>query len=531
MAALLQTLSGNPLQTPIGQKIEQATEPSLPSEDWASFMEICDMINDTDEGPKDAARAIKRRLQQNAGKNHVAVMYTLTLLETCVKNCGKRFHTLVTSKDFVQDLVKLIGPKNDPPPVLQEKVLNLIQTWSLAFRGQPECSGVVQVYIELMAKKVEFPVTDLDSTAPIHTPQRSVPPYQRKATNESIATSGSPTNTSSNPISTLNRSLPTNIIPGSSSPSSSPITTATVAATGASPVSSFHTMSTGQVSQSPDQLVKLKNELDVVQGNVKVFHEMLNELVPGKEHPDDWSLLCDLNATCQAMQKRIVELIEKVANEEVTNELLRINDDLNNVFERYERYERKRTNTATSVPTAAPTSNANILLSPVPPTLSKSKASEPSLIDLSVDEPIPVDVLSKGVQGISLNKNLKSNNGLEESVSVGDADFDSFAQSRTSIGRTEPKTVEPSGLDSLEEAIRSGNPSGGPPDSLNSDGKSLMLDSVRDLVEMENWLRDQNAAPNASAFSTSASTVPKGGDFNFEKFLTERADARDKMPK
>lgn len=48
---------------------------------------------------------------------------------------------------------------------------------------------------------------------------------------------------------------------------------------------------------------------------------------------------------------------------------------------------------------------------------------------------------------------------------------------------------------------------------------------------MENWLRDQNAAPNASAFSTSASTVPKGGDFNFEKFLTERADARDKMPK
>ena len=56
---------------------------------------------------------------------------------------------------------------------------------------------------------------------------------------------------------------------------------------------------------------------------------------------------------------------------------------------------------------------------------------------------------------------------------------------------------------------------------------------MRDLVEMENWLRDQNAAPstNASAFSTSASSNPRGGDFNFEKFLTERANARDKMPK
>lgn len=50
-------------------------------------------------------------------------MFFNQLLETCVKNCGKRFHTLVTSKDFVQDLVKLIGPRNDPPPALQEKVI------------------------------------------------------------------------------------------------------------------------------------------------------------------------------------------------------------------------------------------------------------------------------------------------------------------------------------------------------------------------------------------------------------------------
>lgn len=48
-------------------------------------------------------------------------------METCVKNCGKRFQVHVTQKDFVQDLVKLIGPKNDPPTAVQEKVLSLIQ--------------------------------------------------------------------------------------------------------------------------------------------------------------------------------------------------------------------------------------------------------------------------------------------------------------------------------------------------------------------------------------------------------------------
>lgn len=67
------------------------------------------MVNTTEDGPKDAVRAIRKRLQQNTGKNYTVVMYTLTVLETCVKNCGKRFHVLVCQKDFGQELVKLIG--------------------------------------------------------------------------------------------------------------------------------------------------------------------------------------------------------------------------------------------------------------------------------------------------------------------------------------------------------------------------------------------------------------------------------------
>lgn len=58
---------------------EQATDGSLPSENWTLNMEICDIINETEEGPRDAIKAIKRRLNQAAGKNYTIVMYTLTV--------------------------------------------------------------------------------------------------------------------------------------------------------------------------------------------------------------------------------------------------------------------------------------------------------------------------------------------------------------------------------------------------------------------------------------------------------------------
>ncbi|CAH2039451.1 unnamed protein product, partial [Iphiclides podalirius] len=102
---------GNPFGTPVGQKIEQATDGSLPSENWALNMEICDIVNTSADGPKDAIKAIRKRLTQSAGRNYTVVMYTLTVLETCVKNCGKSFHILVCNKEFISDLVKLIGPK------------------------------------------------------------------------------------------------------------------------------------------------------------------------------------------------------------------------------------------------------------------------------------------------------------------------------------------------------------------------------------------------------------------------------------
>lgn len=460
MAELLQRFSGNPFTTTVGQKIEQATDPSLASENWALNMEICDVINDTDEGPRDAVRAIKKRLQQNAGKNFTVVMFTLTVLEACVKNCGKRFHLLVTNKDFVQDLVKLIGPKNDPPPVVQEKVLSLIQSWAQAFKGQTELQGVVQVYNELKSKGIEFPAIDSDAMPPIHTPQRTKSTASQPS--EAVATSA--------PLPSLNP-----VLGSPASVHSYPKTQAlgTVGAT--------RRVANVAMQLSPEQLAKLKAELDVVQSNMRVFNEMLNELTPGKEHSDDWELLNDLNRTCQTMQTRIVELIERVANEEVTNELLRVNDELNNLFLRYERHAKKHKQQSPQQSQQSVWSDSQSRVSSVAPQ-PQPQPNEPTLIDFTDDSAVGVtdrlaDIQLSGINATASKPVLES--------SAGDLDFDVFAQSRSVSTKDNTNTND---LNSVENVVF-GN---GAPNPI-----KVNPSVDKDFDEVAKWLDDPNEPPKA----------------------------------
>ncbi|XP_043959439.1 TOM1-like protein 2 isoform X3 [Gambusia affinis] len=341
----MEFLLGNPFSTPVGHCIERATDGSLQSEDWTLNMEICDIINETEDGPKDAMRAVKKRLSGN--RNYREVMLTLTVLETCVKNCGHRFHSLVTSKDFVDGvLVKVISPKNNPPTIVQDKVLALIQAWADAFRSSPDLTGVVQVYEELKRKGIEFPTSELETLSPIHTPQRAASAPEGDSALHKYSSSSSKT-----------KAAPQSVPPAYSAPQ----------APGLQPG--------GAVTPSPEQISRLRSELDVVRGNTKVMSEMLTEMVPGQEDASDYELLQELNRTCRAMQQRIVELISCVSNEAVTEELLHANDDLNNIFLRYDRYERFRSGRS-----SAQSVNNGVL----------NEATEDNLIDLGPGSPAVV---------------------------------------------------------------------------------------------------------------------------------------------
>lgn len=72
------------------------------------------------------------------------------------------------------------------------------------------------------------------------------------------------------------------------------------------------------MAATPDQLAKLRSELDIANVNLTVLRELLGVLSPNRENATDFELLQQLYYTCQEMQKRVFELIPLITNEEVT---------------------------------------------------------------------------------------------------------------------------------------------------------------------------------------------------------------------
>ena len=61
-----------------------------------------------------ATRKSPIRLWQVEGLNLNSNVFFSQVLETCVKNCGHRFHVLIAKKDFLDDFTRVLSLKVGP---------------------------------------------------------------------------------------------------------------------------------------------------------------------------------------------------------------------------------------------------------------------------------------------------------------------------------------------------------------------------------------------------------------------------------
>lgn len=152
-------LTEDPLSTSVGLKIEEAVDADVDIENWDfncnHLNDVCDLIINTEGGYLQATRAIRKKLQKSSGDSPKSAFSTLTILENCVKHCGREFVALVCQVEYIEDIVNIILTTNNE--VLVVKTLALVQSWALEFSSDRDTRGIAEVYMQLKDRGLPFP--------------------------------------------------------------------------------------------------------------------------------------------------------------------------------------------------------------------------------------------------------------------------------------------------------------------------------------------------------------------------------------
>ncbi|NWR06313.1 GGA3 protein, partial [Paradoxornis webbianus] len=142
---------------------DKATNPSNRQEDWEYIIGFCDQINKELEGPQIAVRLLAHKIQS---PQEWEAVQALTVLEACMKNCGRRFHNEVGKFRFLNELIKVVSPKYLGDRVsekVKSKVIELLYSWTMAL---PEESKIKDAYYMLKRQGIVMfdPVIPADRT-------------------------------------------------------------------------------------------------------------------------------------------------------------------------------------------------------------------------------------------------------------------------------------------------------------------------------------------------------------------------------
>ncbi|XP_063099886.1 ADP-ribosylation factor-binding protein GGA1 isoform X2 [Cavia porcellus] len=124
-------------------RINRATNPLNKELNWASINSFCEQLNEDFEGPPLATRLLAHKIQS---PQEWEAIQALTVLETCMKSCGKRFHDEVGKFRFLNELIKVVSPKylgSRTSEKVKNKILELLYSWTV---GLPEEVKIAEAY-------------------------------------------------------------------------------------------------------------------------------------------------------------------------------------------------------------------------------------------------------------------------------------------------------------------------------------------------------------------------------------------------
>jgi len=135
--------------TSIEALIDKATNKNNVSEDWSTIMEICDEAN---ANARDTVNYLKKKIVDT---NSNVVLFSLAVADALVKNCNISVRSEISSRGFLDLIVKQIQNRN-VHEIVRKKMLYCIKQWNDTFGNNPTLSYCNEIYNKLRNQNYTF---------------------------------------------------------------------------------------------------------------------------------------------------------------------------------------------------------------------------------------------------------------------------------------------------------------------------------------------------------------------------------------
>ncbi|KFW05427.1 ADP-ribosylation factor-binding protein GGA1, partial [Fulmarus glacialis] len=284
---------------------DKATNPLNKDLDWDGINAFCEQLNKELEGPPLATRLLAHKIQS---PQEWEAIQALTVLESCMKSCGKRFHDEVGKFRFLNELIKVVSPKylgSRTPEKVKSKILELMYSWTLGLPHEVKISEAYQ-----MLKKQG--IVKCDPKLPDDAPFPPPPPR------------------------------PKNII--FDDEEKSKILARLLKSSHPEDLRAANKLIKEMVQEDQKRMEKISkrvNAIEEVNNNVKLLTEMVTNYSRGETTESNEDLMKELYQRCERMRPMLFRLASDTEdNDEALAEILQANDNLTQVINLYKQLVR-----------------------------------------------------------------------------------------------------------------------------------------------------------------------------------------------
>ncbi|GKT48454.1 putative ADP-ribosylation factor-binding protein [Colletotrichum spaethianum] len=355
---------GSPTPSQLQRFIQAACSPENYEPNLALNLEISDLINSKKgSAPREAAVAIVSYINH---RNPNVALLALNLLDICVKNCGYPFHLQISTKEFLNELVRRFPER---PPIratrVQMKILEAIEEWRSTIcetsRYKEDLGFIRDMHRLLSYKGYTFPEVRRDDAAVLN-PSDNLKSAEEMEEEEREAQSAKLQEL-------IRRGTPEDLQEANRL---------------------MKIMAGYDTRSKTDYRAKAAQEVAKIQAKARLLEERLEAFQQG-DTMKDGDVFSELAAALQSAQPKIQKMCEEESDDhEAVAKLLEINDSIHRTVERYKLMKKGDLEAAQKVASGAPLPSTS--------GSSKSAAQELSLIDFD-GEPDTANGSSSGQPG------------------------------------------------------------------------------------------------------------------------------------